>query len=191
MNEMGFNEGGCSVFSTYEDALQSAHKEHARPYGLTNQEGLDEDCPYYDYQILIEEKIVTHNQREVYLPKVDEKIKYELDVFEQAIHVHLEGCTVNIIRENEGYMVDMWPPHFGVSDSPVATLEVSDAQIQKDLEHFSYEVMVKATITKSIVVDALNKDQAEEQAHEMFNVLIDPYDEKYEQETVGETQLIK
>ena len=51
--------------------------------------------------------------------------------------------------------------------------------------------MVKATITKSIVVDALNKDQAEEQAHEMFNVLIDPYDEKYEQETVGETQLIK
>ena len=70
MNEMGFNEGGCSVFSTYEDALQSAHKEHARPYGLTNQEGLDEDCPYYDCQILIVETIGhSVNQREVYLPK--------------------------------------------------------------------------------------------------------------------------
>jgi len=70
MGDVGFNEGGCSVFSTYEDALQSAHKEHARPYGLTNQEGLDEDCPYYDYQILIVEKIGhSVNQREVYLPK--------------------------------------------------------------------------------------------------------------------------
>ena len=66
MTEMGFNEGGCSVFSTYEDALQSAHKEHARPYGPS----VDEDCPYYDYQILIVEKIGhSVNQREVYLPK--------------------------------------------------------------------------------------------------------------------------
>ena len=118
-------------------------------------------------------------------------IKYELDVFEQAIHVHLEGCTVNIIREDEGYMVDMWPPHFGVSDSPVATLEVSDAQIQEDLEHFSYEVFIKATITKSIVVDALNKDEAEEQAHEMFSVLNDDYDQEYDQQTIGEAELVK
>jgi len=55
----------------------------------------------------------------------------------------------------------------------------------------TYEVFIKATITKSIVVDAINKYEAEEQAHEMFSVLNDDYDEKYEQETVGETQLIK
>ena len=55
----------------------------------------------------------------------------------------------------------------------------------------TYEVFIKATITKSIVVDAINKDEAEEQAHEMFSVLNDDYDEKYEQETIGETQLIK
>jgi len=55
----------------------------------------------------------------------------------------------------------------------------------------TYEVFIKATITKSIVVDAINKYEAEEQAHEMFSVLNDDYDEKYEQETIGETQLIK
>ena len=70
MGDVGFNEGGCSVFSTYEDALQSAHKEHARPYGSMGEE----DCPHYDYQILIVEKIGhSVNQREVYLPKVDDK----------------------------------------------------------------------------------------------------------------------
>ena len=124
---------------------------------------------------------------------MNEALKYKVEVEEQFIIVELEGCTVRIARDyfNKGYYVDVWPPNCGVSDSPVATLEVSDAQIQEDLEHFSYEVMVKATITKSIVVDALNKDQAEEQAHEMFNVLIDPYDEKYEQETVGEAELVK
>jgi hypothetical protein len=67
MNEMGFNEGGCSVWSTYEEALQSAHKEHARPYGSMGEE----DCPHYDYQILIVEKIGhSVNQREVYLPRI-------------------------------------------------------------------------------------------------------------------------
>ena len=79
MNEMGFNEGGCSVFSTYEDALQSAHKEHARPYGPS----VDEDCPYYDYQILIVEKIGhSVNQREVYLPK---KVDFEENIFSGTI----------------------------------------------------------------------------------------------------------
>ena len=28
MGDVGFNEGGCSVFSTYEDALVSAKKQH-------------------------------------------------------------------------------------------------------------------------------------------------------------------
>ena len=64
---------------------------------------------------------------------MNEAIKYELDVFEHVIHVHLEGCTVNIIRTDEGYVVDMWPPHFGVSDSPVASTYAYDAEIQEDV----------------------------------------------------------
>ena len=55
----------------------------------------------------------------------------------------------------------------------------------------TYEVMIKATITKRIVVDAIDQDQAEEQAHEMFSVLNDDYDEKYEQQTIGEAVLVE
>ena len=63
MGDVGFNEGGCSVFSTYEDALISAKKEHGfENWGVPNL--------YYDYQILIVEKIGhSVDQREVYLPK--------------------------------------------------------------------------------------------------------------------------
>ena len=124
---------------------------------------------------------------------MDKALKYKVEVEEQFINVELEGCTVRIARDysNKGYYVDVWPPNFGVSDSPVATLEVSDAQIQEDLEHFSYEVFIKATITKSIVVDAINKDEAEEQAHEMFSVLNDDYDQQYDQQTIGEAELVK
>jgi len=63
MGDVGFNEGGCSVFSTYEDALVSAKKQHG--YESWNVPNL-----YYDYQILIVETIGhSVNQHEVYLPK--------------------------------------------------------------------------------------------------------------------------
>jgi hypothetical protein len=55
----------------------------------------------------------------------------------------------------------------------------------------TYEVMIKATITKSVVVDASNIQEAEELAHQMFIDTCDGPDEKYEQETIGDTQLIK
>ena len=63
MGDVGFNEGGCSVWSTYEEALISAKKEHGfENWGVPNL--------YYDYQILIVETIGhSVNQREVYLPK--------------------------------------------------------------------------------------------------------------------------
>ena len=55
----------------------------------------------------------------------------------------------------------------------------------------SYEVMIKATITKSVVVDASNIQEAEELAHHMWSWTSDGPDEKYEQEAIGSTQLIK
>ena len=53
----------------------------------------------------------------------------------------------------------------------------------------TYEVTIKGTITKTIVVDAINQDEAEDKAHGMFNVTCDG--PEYWQETVGTTKLIK
>jgi len=55
----------------------------------------------------------------------------------------------------------------------------------------TYEVMIRATITKSIVVDAINQDEAEEQAHGMFSVLNDDCNEKYDQQTIGKAEPVK
>ena len=64
LGDVGFNEGGCGVFSTYKDALESAKEIHSRPYGTA----IDKDCPYFDYQILIVD-VIGHsiNQQEVLL----------------------------------------------------------------------------------------------------------------------------
>lgn len=58
----------------------------------------------------------------------------------------------------------------------------------------TYEVFIKATITKSVVVDAFNAEEAEKEAHLMLSseFFCNNYQyEKYEQKTIGETQLVK
>ena len=59
----------------------------------------------------------------------------------------------------------------------------------KDYPHpeaifYAYEVMIRATITKSVVVDAYSVKEAEEDAHQMFSDLCDGLDENYEQLSV-------
>ena len=44
-----------------------------------------------------------------------------------------------------------------------------------------YEVTIRAKITKTFTVDAVDEDTAMEQANEMFTVLRDGTPEKYEQ----------
>lgn len=46
-----------------------------------------------------------------------------------------------------------------------------------------YVVRITATITKNIEVEASNQDDAIELAHELFSVLNDENQERYEQET--------
>lgn len=48
----------------------------------------------------------------------------------------------------------------------------------------TYEVIIKATIYKTITVKAENEDEAYIQAHERFSVLNDDTPERYEQETI-------
>lgn len=48
----------------------------------------------------------------------------------------------------------------------------------------TYEVTIKATICKTITVEAANEDDAYVEAHERFSVLNDDTPERYEQETL-------
>ena len=64
---------------------------------------------------------------------MSEDLKYEVDANEECIHIHLEGCTVNIIRTDEGYVVDLWPPRFGQHCHAVASTYAYDAEIQEDV----------------------------------------------------------
>lgn len=48
-----------------------------------------------------------------------------------------------------------------------------------------YRVIVKATITKEMVVEAGNEDIAESIAHDQFNIENDDCEEKYTQETIS------
>ena len=47
-----------------------------------------------------------------------------------------------------------------------------------------YEVTIRATVTKTLSVEAWNRTSAEEAAHEQFSVLNDGVDENYDQETL-------
>jgi|TARA_B110000908_G_scaffold163859_1_gene211002 hypothetical protein len=47
-----------------------------------------------------------------------------------------------------------------------------------------YEVTIRATVTKTLSVEAWNHTSAEEAAHEQFSVLNDGVDENYNQETL-------
>ena len=73
-----------------------------------------------------------------------EDLKYKVNAFGDCLHVHLEGCTINIIRTGEfgskdvlGYHVDLWPPqpYFLDSPDPLGSFSVSDSQIQEDINY--------------------------------------------------------
>jgi hypothetical protein len=48
----------------------------------------------------------------------------------------------------------------------------------------TYNVKIRAQVTKMIAVQATDEDAASEAAHELFSVLSDSYDEHYEQDTI-------
>lgn len=52
-----------------------------------------------------------------------------------------------------------------------------------------YAITIKATIIKTIEVDADDLSQANDLAHEEFTVANNDNDEKYEQETIAECEV--
>ena len=53
----------------------------------------------------------------------------------------------------------------------------------------TYEVTIRATITKTYKVEAKNANKAVEEAHEIFSVLNDDTDENYEQDLLSVEEL--
>jgi hypothetical protein len=49
----------------------------------------------------------------------------------------------------------------------------------------TYRVTIRATVTKTVTVEAENEDDAYVAAHEDFSVLCDGEDERYEEETLS------
>ena len=52
-----------------------------------------------------------------------------------------------------------------------------------------YSVTVQAVITKDVIVEASNEDEAYELAHESFSVFNDDSPENYEENTLNMTEL--
>ena len=48
----------------------------------------------------------------------------------------------------------------------------------------TYNVTIRAQVTKTIKVQATDEDAASEAAHELFSVLSDSYDESYKEDTI-------
>lgn len=53
----------------------------------------------------------------------------------------------------------------------------------------TYQITIRATITKTMEVEAEDREQAEIEAHESFSVLNDDNDESYEQDTLEITEV--
>ena len=53
-----------------------------------------------------------------------------------------------------------------------------------------YKVMIRGTVTKTIEVEANDAAEAEEEAHEMFNLSYDGRDEQYEQDSINTEEVV-
>ena len=49
----------------------------------------------------------------------------------------------------------------------------------------TYSVQIRAEITKTIEVQAINEDEAYKEAHEIFSVTLDEWPEEYSEDTLS------
>tara|TARA_R110000822_G_scaffold38129_2_gene106076 strand:- start:259 stop:450 length:192 start_codon:yes stop_codon:yes gene_type:complete len=60
-------------------------------------------------------------------------IKYEIEAFETFLHVHLDNCSINIIRTDEGVVVDVWEKKFEGAE-PIATTYAFNSELEPEDE---------------------------------------------------------
>ncbi len=92
------------------------------------------------------------------------------------IELDIEGASSNSNQETQEVIVYAYLMEL-IEDRSLA-FEVLD-------EEKTYAVTIKASVTKTISVEADNEKDAVEQAHQEFSILNDANPEHYEQDTVN------
>lgn len=120
---------------------------------------------------------------------------------DQYLHEGLKTYTVIMeqnpnCRENSGwefYIVEAEDAEHAeeqaVNGNPEHTILWVNRGLNFSMENV-YDVIIRATITKTIRVNAGNEDEAAQLAHDEFSVLRDDLDEDYDQETLEIEQVL-
>ena len=60
-------------------------------------------------------------------------IKHKIEAFDTFLHVHLDNCSINIIRTGEGVAVDVWEKKFEGAE-PIATTYAFNSELEPERE---------------------------------------------------------
>ena len=58
-------------------------------------------------------------------------IEHKIEAFDTFLHVHLDNCSINIIRTDVGVVVDVWEKEFDGVD-PVATTYAFNSDLKPE-----------------------------------------------------------
>ena len=60
-------------------------------------------------------------------------IEHKIEAFETFLHVHLDNCSINIIRTDEGIAVDVWEKGLEGAE-PIATTYADNTELKPENE---------------------------------------------------------
>ena len=60
-------------------------------------------------------------------------LEHKTEAFDTFLHVHLDNCSINIIRTDEGVVVDVWEKEFKGAE-PVATTYAFNSELEPEEE---------------------------------------------------------
>ena len=60
-------------------------------------------------------------------------IEHKIEAFDTFLHVHLDNCSINIIRTDEGVVVGVWEEEFEGAE-PIATTHAYNSELKPEGE---------------------------------------------------------
>ena len=60
-------------------------------------------------------------------------IEHKIEAFDTFLHVHLDNCSINIIRTDEGVVVDVWEKDLEGAE-PIATTHAYNSELKPEGE---------------------------------------------------------